>query len=183
MGKAWETRRFKRSDGCSLCFAVEHRAVFQCYLWFVIYSFGRKQSSGGKNPWISSPRILQMPCPFLKPVSMMFKNQRARVLSGCLLNLLAAPPLMPQGFTFQCLPLLRFFFFFKGVRWLVSKQLLRMGAIAIDGCKTGRRDTEGLWQSQHTHLIRNCCDAKVVLLSQCVTAEMLICYFSPPLMK
>lgn len=57
-------------------------------------------------------------------------------------------------------------YFFKGIRWLVSKQLLRMGAIAIDGCEAGRTDTEGLWQSQHTHLIRNCRDAKAALLSQ-----------------
>lgn len=46
MGKAWETHRFKWSEGCSLCFAMEHQAVFQCYLWFVTYSFGRKQSRG-----------------------------------------------------------------------------------------------------------------------------------------
>lgn len=55
-------------------------------------------------------------------------------------------PLVPLDFTFQCLPRLRFFFF-KGFRWLVSKQLLRMGAIEVDGCEAGRMDAERLWQS------------------------------------
>lgn len=89
------------------------------------------------------------------------------------------------GLHFECLQLLRLLFFFKGVRWLVSKLLLRVGAIARGRCEAGMGrmaleskasvDAEGLWRSQHTHLIRNCRDASAALLSQRVTAEMLIC--------
>lgn len=99
----------------------------------------------GENLWISSLRILQMPCAFLKPVSLLFKSQRVRVLSGRRPNRLAACLWCPWTSPFSVFHVSDFFF--KGFRWLVSKQLLRMGAIEVDGCEAGRMDAERLWQS------------------------------------
>lgn len=128
-------------------------------LWSGVHCIRQGVQRRGEALWIPGLRILQMPCPFLESMSLCSKARG----QGCLPHLQGSQSLVPVDFASQCLRLLRFFL--QGVRWLVSKLLLRVGAIQVDGCEAGmwrmalegkaHVAAEGLWQSQPTRVIRD----------------------------